>query len=106
MKVYLSTRDKLVTAEGLYDETTGELVVKKGAKVSAGVNTSKTFEKASVRISKMREGAIENGVLLQDTKFSSPSTAASFLLGTSSNGLLRWKNADGVNLKNILSKDK
>ena len=45
------------------------------------------------------------GILLRDILFSSPSGAASFLVGQSTNGLTTWKTADGKTLKEIESKD-
>lgn len=43
----------------------------------------------------------KNGVLIRDIRFGSPSYAASFVCGKSSNGLLEWKNSKGVSLKQL-----
>ena len=41
----------------------------------------------------------KNGILQEDVSFGSPSYASSFVCGKNSNGLIEWKNADGVPLK-------
>ena len=43
----------------------------------------------------------QEGILLQDVSFSSPSYAASFVIGRNSNGLIEWKNKDGTSLKEL-----
>jgi len=41
------------------------------------------------------------GILQRDVSFGSPSYAASFVCGKNSNGLIEWKNKDGISLKDI-----
>ena len=57
-----------------------------------------------------REQLIEKGLLVEkdgrltftkDVEFGSPSTAGSVVRGGNSNGLIVWKNADGLELKKI-----
>ena len=43
----------------------------------------------------------EQGVLMEDMLFSSPSYAAMFVIGKSANGLISWKTADGKTLKSL-----
>lgn len=43
----------------------------------------------------------KNGILQEDISFGSPSYASSFVCGKNSNGLIEWKNADGVPLKEM-----
>lgn len=42
-----------------------------------------------------------NGILLGDLLFGSPSTAASFVAGSSANGNIMWKTQDGLTLKEV-----
>jgi len=57
-------------------------------------------ETISAGISKRRRKArISNGILLEDMLFSSPSAAAKFLIGQSTNGLMAWKTESGTTLK-------
>ena len=44
---------------------------------------------------------IKKGILQEDICFGSPSGAAEFVFGKSSNGLIEWKNKDGISLKNL-----
>lgn len=57
-----------------------------------------------------RRKLIEDGTLVEDgghlrftrdTEFSSPSAAATVVHGGSANGLLAWRNADGLTLKEL-----
>jgi hypothetical protein len=43
----------------------------------------------------------ENGILKEDVLFKSPSYAAAFITGNRENGLIVWKNKDGIPLKNL-----
>lgn len=45
------------------------------------------------------------GILLEDLLFGSPSTAASFVAGSSANGNVMWKTPDGLTLKEIESSE-
>ncbi len=47
----------------------------------------------------------QDGILLEDMLFSSPSYAAKFVIGKSENGLTRWKTADGRSLKELEEND-
>lgn len=48
----------------------------------------------------------EEGILLDDLCFGSPSYASAFVCGKNSNGLTEWKNADGVPLRELASASK
>lgn len=41
--------------------------------------------------------------VIKDAVFKSSSTAANFVTGTSTNGLMAWKNEDGIKLKQLIS---
>ena len=43
----------------------------------------------------------ENGILLEDVLFRSPSYAAAFVIGGHANGLTEWKTEEGKTLKEI-----
>lgn len=42
-----------------------------------------------------------NHILQEDVAFGSPSYAAAFVCGKNSNGLIEWKNKEGISLKNL-----
>jgi hypothetical protein len=65
---------------------------------------------SSNRIKKKREQYLKDGLLVlnddhlvftKDYEFSSPSAAAGIIRGGSSNGLINWKNKNGMALKDL-----
>ncbi len=75
-------------------------VVYKGSKASSSV--TKSFPNHKLR-NKLLESSIidEDFVFVKDYIFSSPSTAASIVLGRSANGLTEWFTGEGVTLKHL-----
>lgn len=103
MKVYLSKPKCNVFAEGIFDAETGCLIVKKGAKVSKDVRNyaSCSAEKTIC----MRKDIVEDGILVKDFEFKSPSGAGLFVTGRSTNGMVAWKDEEGRTLNEIMGKD-
>ncbi len=99
MTVYLKSRRSTWSAIGEFNIEDNTLLVKKGAIVSDKIAQ---FRAAS-KIARERDVKTVNGILQEDTIFSSPSTAANFITGASTNGLAAWKTADGKSLKTFLS---
>lgn len=102
----LYCRGKGVEATG-YESTQG-FVVRKGSQVVSDVVPSLETNKPA-RLAQ-REDLIERGVLeldglnyrfTQDYVFSSPSLAATMVLGRSTNGRTKWKDAQGRTLKEL-----
>ncbi len=61
-----------------------------------------SYIKPSIRKDRKKYSSIiKKGIVQEDICFGSPSYAAVFVFGKSSNGLLEWKNKDGIPLKNI-----
>lgn len=58
-----------------------------------------------IRIHREKAKIDENGILQEDRLFKSPSYAAAFVIGGHVNGLMEWKNVDGVSLKEIENKE-
>jgi len=56
---------------------------------------------STIKESRQKAGIDDNGVLLKDMLFRSPSYAASFVIGGYVNGLRSWKTEDGRTLKDI-----
>lgn len=100
MKLYLKTKTG-ADATGEYDPTSKELTVKKGSLVSSDVHTAGKFRSAN-SVLKYREQYCDNVTVKKDVVFKSASTAANFVTGRSTNGLIAWKNSDGKTLKALL----
>lgn len=105
MKVFLTGKNTGVDAIGDYNPETKELKIFKGSIVSRDIAHSETFRGAK-SIEKNREGNVEGSVLKKDIVFKSASTAANFVTGRSTNGMIAWKNSEGKTLKKILLEDK
>ena len=95
MKVFLKSSRNNLDASGEYCPENGSLVVFKGSILSETVSESKTF-RGRKTILKSRESIVVDCVLQEDAQFKSPSTAANFVTGTSSNGNRLWKTEDGT----------
>lgn len=104
MKLYIKSKVKNVDAVGDYNLETGEFIVLKGSILSETVVSTGSF-RGTRAILKAREGCVKDNILLEDKTFSSSSTAANFVKGVSSNGLICWKDENGRTLKDILNED-
>lgn len=93
MKEFMKSNRKNYDAKGEYDPATRSLTVFKGSRVANSFAESKTF-KGNVRIGKLWDEAVEDGIVTKDMKFTSASTAANFVTGQSSNGMRTWKTED------------
>ena len=103
MKVFISRRDGSVNAEANYDVDSGKMVVLKGSVISPTVRVTQTFSTRKIEL--LRKEHVKNGVLIDDVEFKSSTTAANFVLGSSSNGLRTWKDKDGNNLKSLVDSE-
>lgn len=100
MKLFLKTKSG-ANAVGEYDLDTKTMIVKKGSVVCGEVHTDGKFRGANSVI-KSRELYCKGNTTKTDAPFNSASTAANFVTGRSTNGLLAWKNSDGEPLKNLI----
>lgn len=100
MKVFLEKNSGIVRAEGIFDPVNNSVLVKAGAKVSAEVSENKNFGGAD-KIRKLREANCREGITINDLLFTSPTTAANFITGMNTNGLIAWKTTEGKTLKEM-----
>ena len=94
---------KKCDAKGFYD--TSGFTVLKGSKVSDKSTDSLSWrDKRAKMIEEYTDK--KNGVLIlkEDVTFSSPSKAADFCLGSSSNGWISWKTENGQTLDSVYRK--
>ena len=102
MNVILTNRAKAFFAKGTYEPSAKTFIVKAGATVSKDIAYSPTF-RGSKAIEKLRAQYVVDGITQEDIIFKSPSTAANFVTGRSSNGLILWRTEDGTLLKDAIS---
>lgn len=95
MKIELNTK----SMRGIYEATAtyvdGVVTVHKGSRIDSRINPN---FKPPALVAKMRADrklVDSNGVLLNDVAFNSLSTAATFVAGRISNGMMTWKTEDG-----------
>lgn len=105
MKLYIKSIRNGSDAIAEFDKVTETITVLKGSRVSNCVAHSEKFRGAK-SIEKLRAEYVENSVVVKNVMFKSSSTAANFVMGTSTNGLIAWKDKDGKTLKAILSEEK
>ena len=103
MKVFISSKRMGVQASGEYNPETNTLVVFAGSILSKEIKRSEKFRGAN-SIEKARKNNLDGCVLQHDMTFTSASTAGNFVTGRSTNGLIVWKNKDGITLKELLSR--
>jgi len=96
-------------ADGQGEQTSDGFVVFKGSKAAGSTVISMTSNFVILRQKLIDEGVLINkGEYLEfpeDYIFSSPSTAASIVLGRNANGLTEWKQKSGKTLKEFESND-
>lgn len=77
-------------------------VVLKGSKIAMSITPSfkeRSYNKLRTKL--INDGIIKNYEFTQDYEFSSPSGAASVILGNASNGNIEWKDKNGKALKEL-----
>lgn len=104
MKVYIQRKNGIVDAVAEYDVETKSCTVLKGSIVSSSIAQSAKFRGAA-SIEKARKDTVKNNKVIVDVPFKSASTAANYVTGTSTNGLVAWKNEKGQSIKDIIKED-
>lgn len=93
LKLHTVSRDNLFEANAIYEEDC--VTVLKGSRVNVRENPN--FKPSTDVAEKLKDATLVNpdGVLLKDVTFKSLSTAATFVAGRISNGMITWKTEDG-----------
>lgn len=103
MKVFLIREKSGVCATGEFDPIAKTVKVLKGSILSEKIAHTEKFHGAKI-IETSREGVMKGNVLQKDMSFKSASTAANFVTGSSTNGLIAWKDKDDKTIKEIIMK--
>ena len=102
MKVYLrKNRTDDIDAQGLYNSESRTLTVLRGSLVSRTIHYTDKFRGAKT-IDNLRKEYVKDRIVIKDVIFKSASTAANFVTGGSTNGLITWKTESGKTLKEAI----
>lgn len=101
IEVVLKGRNHAYEAVGVFDGK--GITVKKGSRISQDVSAK--IQPIVIKLRKDKTIVDDNFILLQDVSFESASTAASFVSGTISNGLIRWRDKNGFTLRALQEKN-
>lgn len=104
MKVFLRRKNNTINAEGIYDPKAKTMTVLAGSIVSKTITLTGTFRSGRT-IERYRKQYCRGNKVKEDVLFKSPSTAANFVTGNSTNGLIAWKDAKGNSLRELLKED-
>lgn len=78
--------------------TADGFVVKRGSRIASSLR--KSCPEHIIKQREKNKACIDNNfILLEDILFNSPSGAAAFVCGASTNGNIEWKTSDGITLK-------
>ena len=94
-------------AEGKGQPTSDGFVVFKNSKIATKTVPSMTTNFVTLRNDLIQSGAVNDQFeFVDDYLFSSPSTAATMVMGRNANGLAEWKLKNGMSLKEFESDKK
>ena len=99
--LYLKARKGEYDAKGVFDTKTKTMTVLKNSVISSDVAGGMFRSSKSVK-EKRENSNIKDHKLLEDIEFKSASTAANFVTGRSTNGLIAWKTKEGLTLKELI----
>lgn len=104
MKFYLIRTKKHIEAVAEYNPSSGSFTVLKGSIVLATVSNTGTFRSVG-SVEKQRNEYVKNGVVMENIVFKSSSSAANFVTGISTNGMIAWKTKDGKRFKDATRRE-
>ena len=104
MELFLTNKSGTINAKALFSENDGKLTVCKGSIISSRVSGG-TFRSAGT-VEKIRsdEKLVKGVKVVNDIAFKSASAASNFVTGCSTNGLMAWKDKDGLPLKKLIER--
>lgn len=95
------TKKSILEITATCKRTTEGFVVLKGSMIESIDSPTIPLTLQKLRQELQESKRIRDGILQEDQLFSSPSYAAAFILGMSTNGRTDWKTVDGVSLKEL-----
>lgn len=104
VKVFIESRASDYHAQGVFED--GKLTVIKGSKVRLQYASNFKIARAVNLYREDPKCVNEEGIVLRDCTFSSPSTAAQFITGVITNGYQKWRVKDKMSLSDYLGREK
>lgn len=102
LDLHTVSRNRLFDAKAKYVD--GKVTVLSGSRVNLKYSDAFKPSELVMKLLKDRNVVAESGELLQDITFDSLSTAATFVAGRISNGMITWKTPDGKYVRNTIKK--
>ena len=97
-KFYLKHNNGNYDAKGVYNSSNNHFIVLAGSKLQDKQPTAGTAQFViDVRVN--NKNKVNNFITTEDIEFSSPTVAASFIIGQNANGITAWKTKNGMTLK-------
>ena len=103
IKVFAKTRDGIAKAEALYKGD--QIIVQKGSRVKTTLAKSVRGGNFVRQYLDDHSFVSQEGEVLKECLFNSPSIAAMFVTGNTSNGYRVWKTVDGKTLGDFLKEN-
>lgn len=101
MVIFLKSKKGVYDAQAKYDN--GKITVLKGSKIQMDFADHIRGGKTAKSYRENKEYVNSEGIVIKDCEFSGASTAAQFVTGRSTNGLIAWKVENKISLKDYLS---
>lgn len=100
LNLHSVSKDGLYDAKAIYED--GVVTVQKGSRINT--HSGSGFKPSLKVKAKLEDTSLygKDGVLVKDVSFDTLSTAASFVTGRTSNGLITWKTPDGKYVRETL----
>lgn len=104
IKIYLIAKSDSYHATAIYEN--GNVTVEKGSKLRMSFANHVRGGKVAKRCRENPDYVNEDGITIKNCEFSSPSTAAQFVMGSSVNGWTAWHVDKKTNLKQYVESHK
>lgn len=103
LNLHTVSRDNLFEAKAVYKD--GKVTVLKGSRINLGFSSA--FKPTNLVMQAIKNPKIvgNDGIVKEDITFESLSTAATFVTGRVSNGMIVWKTSDGKYVRYTLKKN-
>ena len=100
LELHTVSRDNLFEAMAIYED--GKVTVQKGSRIN--LRYSDAFKPSELVKNAIKDPEIvdSNGNVIKNITFESLSTAATFVAGRISNGMITWKTPDGKYVRDTL----